>query len=105
MFFEKIKHLQSMQLLCSLNWHQYHFATITHFSMIFFHPSRGFHWCSTKTLREFLEHPSISISEKQLQDFGKLPSKASILESSVQVHLQASWACETPLTSRGSCLF
>ena len=35
-----------MQLWCSVIWHQYRFATITNFFILyFFHPSRGIHWC------------------------------------------------------------
>ena len=35
-----------MQLLRSIIWHQYRFATITNFFILsFFHPSRGNHWC------------------------------------------------------------
>ena len=35
-FFDKVKHLWPRQLLCSIVWHQHHFATITYFSMISF---------------------------------------------------------------------
>ena len=54
-----------MQLLRSFIWHQYHFATITHFSMIFFfiHPE-----ASTvvveKRLFKFLEYSFIRIPKK-----------------------------------------
>ena len=42
-FFEIIKHLWPIQLLCAIIWHQYHFTTITGSSMIFFFFFIGIH--------------------------------------------------------------
>ena len=83
-YFEKTKHLWIIRLLCSIIWSQYYFVTITHFSIIFF-------FSSIQRLREFLEHPSVRSSKNDNfnKNFEKLTSKTSILESVIQVHLQA----------------
>ena len=60
-----------------------------------------------RSLLELLEHPSINrISKKNfLWNIGKLPSKTFILQSFIQVHLQAFLVCERPLALKGSLLF
>lgn len=81
-FLEIIKHLWLIQVLCSFIWYQYHFATITRFSIIFF-LSRGIHWCCRKKIVWILK-----VSILSTETIEKLFSKTFILEFLIQVHLQ-----------------
>ena len=94
------------KLLSSFIWHQYHFGTITHFSITFLSSiQRKSLMLQKKGCLNFWSTHSLAFQKISWnQNFWGLPSKTSILESSILVYLQVFQACERPLASIDSCL-
>ena len=71
--------------LCDVIWHQYHFASLLISLQFPVHPSKDVHWYSKKILFGFSLSPIHLCFEKALKSFSenfrKLPSKISIVES------------------------
>lgn len=76
-----------IQILCSFICHQYLFATITHFCMIFFSSIQRHEGVGAGYWRTLpLAYQSKKKKRNCNENFGKLSSETSILQSFIQVY-------------------